>query len=171
MGTNGDFEDKWVGGITGNDITEHIREAYAFICNNFYPWTQDDMTDATKPWDEIVLLGFSRGAFTARAISSLISDVGLLTRTGMEEFWGIFEDWKNQGVEGKEGKWFEKRFGKKGVGFTTDEYKNTLKDVSCVSSLFENIHQEEQLLIMLVQNNLTRCGMPISAVGVWDTVG
>lgn len=86
------FQTKVVGGITGEAITGHIREAYGFLANNFNPQSQADLKDESKAIDEIVLLGFSRGAFTARAISSLISDVGLLTKRGMEEFWGIFED-------------------------------------------------------------------------------
>ena len=99
IGSDGDIEDKYLGGATGFGITEHIREAYGFICNNYSPWVQEDMADASKPWDEIVLLGFSRGAFTARAISSLISDVGVLTKTGMEDFWGIIEECRSQRLD------------------------------------------------------------------------
>ncbi len=40
VGTNGDEEDAVVSGITGYDISEHIREAYAFVANNFQPATQ-----------------------------------------------------------------------------------------------------------------------------------
>lgn len=36
------------------------------------------------------LFGFSRGAFTARTIVSLISDIGILTNQGMEDFYKIF---------------------------------------------------------------------------------
>ncbi|KAL3422283.1 hypothetical protein PVAG01_06439 [Phlyctema vagabunda] len=107
------------------------------------------MNDSTKPWDEIILLGFSRGAFTARAISSLIHDVGLLTKEGLEFFFGIIEDWKNQNVPGMEWKWYQAKFGKvnkKTFGWT--QYKETL-----------------------VKSNLTRSGMSVRAVGVFDTVG
>ncbi|KAH7342789.1 hypothetical protein BKA65DRAFT_504778 [Rhexocercosporidium sp. MPI-PUGE-AT-0058] len=157
VGTD-NLEDKLVGGLTGNDIGEHIREAYAFVANNFNPETQKDLDDETKPWDEIVVLGFSRGAYTARAIASLISDVGLLTKMGMENFWAIFGDWMKQDVEGEQSKWFlatykdeAKKFqdanGRK-ISFTDKEYRDTL-----------------------ISNGLTRWGMPVRAVGVWDTVG
>jgi len=89
--------DKYLSGMTGGDLSEHVREAYAFLANNYDPETQKDLEDISKPIDDIVLLGFSRGAFTARAIASLVSDVGLLTRIGMESFWGIFGDWMKQG--------------------------------------------------------------------------
>jgi uncharacterized protein (DUF2235 family) len=93
-------ENKLIGGLTGNDLAEHVREAYGFLANNFNPETQKELDDKTKPRDEIVIVGFSRGAFTARAIASIVSDVGLLTRKGMENFWGIFNDWLNQDVAG-----------------------------------------------------------------------
>ncbi|KAK2629243.1 hypothetical protein QTJ16_000063 [Diplocarpon rosae] len=157
LGTD-NFEDKLVGGLTGNDIAEHIREAYAFLANNFNPETQQDLDDVSKPLDQIVLLGFSRGAYTARAIASLVSDVGLLTKLGMENFWTIFGDWMKQDVDGEQSQWFlatypdvarkfQQATGRR-IALTDKEYRNTL-----------------------IQNGLTRWGMPIRAVGVWDTVG
>ena len=47
------------------------------------------------PGDEIVLIGFSRGSFTARSIAGLISEIGLLTRAGMNHFYAIFKDTEN----------------------------------------------------------------------------
>ena len=41
------------------------------------------------------------GAYTVRCISALIADVGLLTAIGMEWFYEIFEDWKNQNIPSK----------------------------------------------------------------------
>jgi uncharacterized protein (DUF2235 family) len=90
--------------------------------------------------DEIVLLGFSRGAYTARAIASLISDVGLLTKFGMENFWAIFGDWMKQDVVGRETEWFIATYPKvasdfqvkngRKIKFTDKEYRQTLIDVS-----------------------------------------
>ncbi|KAI9601453.1 hypothetical protein H4Q26_001272 [Puccinia striiformis f. sp. tritici PST-130] len=50
-------------GATGAGILAKIREAYAFIAQNYIPG------------DEVFLFGFSRGAFTARTIASLIADL------------------------------------------------------------------------------------------------
>ncbi|KAI0526383.1 hypothetical protein F5B22DRAFT_632877 [Xylaria bambusicola] len=80
-----------LGGAFGTGISENIREAYAFICANYVDG------------DEIVLLGFSRGAFTARSIGGMISDLGLLTRVGQEYFYPIFKDmqnWSNESYKG-----------------------------------------------------------------------
>jgi uncharacterized protein (DUF2235 family) len=86
IGTDGGLEDKIIGGATGATISAHISECYGFICDNW------------QVGDEIFLFGFSRGAYTARAIATLITDVGLLTAKGMEFFFQIFEDWKDQNV-------------------------------------------------------------------------
>src|SRR5262245_27764339 len=78
--------DKWVGGASGLGLSEHIREAYQFITANY----------DQQAGDEIFLVGFSRGSFTARSIAAFINDVGLITPRGMRYFYPIFEDWENQ---------------------------------------------------------------------------
>ena len=88
-GTDSDAEDYVFGGFTGSDVAEHVREAYSMVANNFNPETQQELVQGSGEIDEIVLLGFSRGAFTARAIASLISDIGLLTKiVGTKGAWG-----------------------------------------------------------------------------------
>ncbi|KAK6540229.1 hypothetical protein TWF694_009045 [Orbilia ellipsospora] len=72
-----------IAGGTGLGLSEHVREAFVFISNNFHIQ------------DEIFILGFSRGAFTARSIASLIGRIGVLTRRGMENFGKIYEDYIN----------------------------------------------------------------------------
>jgi len=94
-----------------------------------------------------VILGFSRGAYTARCITSLITDIGLLTKTGMESFWGIFGDWMKQDMKENESEWFASKYGEK-IPFTDHAYRERL-----------------------MKDKLTRWGMPIRAVGCWDTVG
>jgi uncharacterized protein (DUF2235 family) len=65
------------GTATGDGLDQNIREGYGFIVHNW------------QPGDEIYLFGFSRGAFTARSISGLISEFGLLTKRGMDGFWDV----------------------------------------------------------------------------------
>lgn len=72
-----------MGGISGQGLSDHIREAYGFLANNYVMG------------DEIFLLGFSRGAYTARNVASLIGTVGILTRAGMAYFYAIFKDYQN----------------------------------------------------------------------------
>ena len=83
VGTGMGLRDRFIGGTTGAGLSEHIREAYDFVANNW------------APGDEIFLLGFSRGAFTARSVADLVGAVGLLTKSGMADFYAIFEDYQN----------------------------------------------------------------------------
>lgn len=135
-GTDTDVEDYVFGGFTGSDVAEHVREAYAMLANNFNPETHQELQQGTGEVDQVVLLGFSRGAFTARAIASLISDVGLLTRFGLEDFWGIFADFKNQDIPGQKSSWFKKKFPdiNHAVSFTDPEYKDRLIQVGLFES-------------------------------------
>jgi uncharacterized protein (DUF2235 family) len=50
----------------GRGLTKNIHEAYAFLMTNW------------EPGDRIFMFGFSRGAYTVRALSGMIDRVGLL---------------------------------------------------------------------------------------------
>jgi uncharacterized protein (DUF2235 family) len=66
-------------------LYENILEAYSFVCHNY---NSND--------DEIYLLGFSRGAFTARCIAQFICEVGLLTKAGLFDMLDLFSLWKKR---------------------------------------------------------------------------
>lgn len=128
--------DKYIGGATGEGLAEHIREAYSFICLNY------------NPGDEIFLLGFSRGAFTARSISSLINAAGLLTSKGLEFFVQVFEDWEFQLKQDFKSKWPNLPFAGHKPPVTDPNYQREL-----------------------IERKLTRPNIKIKCVAVWDTVG
>ncbi|CAN8104021.1 unnamed protein product [Discula destructiva] len=155
VGTGGEI-DALLGGVFGMGLGADIREAYNFICANFVDG------------DDIVLVGFSRGAFTARSIADLIASIGLLNVDGMANFYSIFEDYENMGDEnggshdflddsakylasynGETGKarilWENKR---------KNEYRQWLKSRHWT----RDTHQDGTLI-------------RIKAVAVWDTVG
>ncbi|KAH8815750.1 hypothetical protein F5884DRAFT_665256 [Xylogone sp. PMI_703] len=83
VGSGGSTLDSLTGGLLGTGISENIREVYSFIASNYVPG------------DDIILIGFSRGAFTARSVAGMIKDIGLLTRDGMRYFYPIFKDMEN----------------------------------------------------------------------------
>lgn len=62
------WDERLMGGGFGYGISDNIKTAYAFIVSNY------------EPGDGIYLFGFSRGAFTARSISGLIRNMGVLRR-------------------------------------------------------------------------------------------
>lgn len=66
VATNGGYLRKLFNGITGADIKEKIIEAYAYLVENY------------EPGDQVVLLGFSRGAYTVRSLNGMIYNCGLL---------------------------------------------------------------------------------------------
>jgi uncharacterized protein (DUF2235 family) len=55
-----------LGGAIGYGLRQNVAEAYDFLC-----WHH-------QPGDEIYLFGFSRGAYTARALASLLHMYGLI---------------------------------------------------------------------------------------------
>ncbi len=116
IGTEGTWWDHVYGGGTGAGLSENIREAYAFLAKNY------------MEGDEIFLLGFSRGAFTARSIGAMISSVGLLTRTGMVHFYPIFSDWENQVKPGWKSDFPDKPFPNR-PRVTDQRYTETLHTV------------------------------------------
>ena len=83
VGSSASKVDQWFGGAFGMGLEQNIREMYNFICNNFVDG------------DEIILIGFSRGAFTARSVADLIGTIGLLTPEGQDYFNSIFKDYEN----------------------------------------------------------------------------
>jgi hypothetical protein len=68
--------------------TQRVREAYPYLCANY------------MDGDEIFLVGYSRGAFTARFAAGIVSILGPLAREGVEHFYNIFTDMQHWGDDG-----------------------------------------------------------------------
>jgi len=85
LGSSGRLFDSSIGGTFGLGLSENIRELYDFVCTNYVDG------------DDIILVGFSRGAFTARSLADLIASIGMLTMDGFDHFYDIFEDYENMG--------------------------------------------------------------------------
>jgi len=73
--------DKLSGGVYGAGLSANVRAAYAFLAHNWDP----------NPGDEIFFFGFSRGAYTARSIAGLVTNLGLLTKRGMDWFPQVYD--------------------------------------------------------------------------------
>ncbi|KAL3419346.1 peptidoglycan binding domain containing protein [Phlyctema vagabunda] len=145
VGTGSSFFDNLTGGLLGTGISENIREAYAFIANNY------------TPGDEIILIGFSRGAFTVRSVASMIRDIGLLTLEGMSNFYPIFKDQEN---------------------FRNACYRDLFPDLPFSNKPRDEAGYDQKIYKKrLVENKLTRVYDPdgktivVQAVAVFDTVG
>ncbi|KAI0458317.1 hypothetical protein F5B21DRAFT_22857 [Xylaria acuta] len=145
VGSRSGALDRLFGGAFGIGISENIREAYAFICANYVDG------------DEIVLLGFSRGAFTARSIGGMVSDLGLLTREGMNYFYPIFKDMQN---------WSNEQYDDP---FPTMPFTNKPKGDNAASIYRELLIEKGYSRVK--ESNGQGSLIRVLAVGVWDTVG
>src|SRR5262245_3576733 len=79
---SGDVVDRVAGETIGIGLSRNVRDAYAFIYNNYCPG------------DEIFLFGFSRGAYTVRSVGGLIGYAGLLHKRDMERFEVLWENYR-----------------------------------------------------------------------------
>jgi len=66
VGDSNNLATKLIGGMFGAGVIVRIVRGFTFISRNY------------EPGDAIYLVGFSRGAYTARALAGMISRVGLL---------------------------------------------------------------------------------------------
>lgn len=76
---------------TGRGLSRSIKQAYTFICLNWTTRTEN----GEIIHDEIILNGFSRGAFAVRCLAQFIHDVGLLTKSGLRHLPKLFKLWKH----------------------------------------------------------------------------
>jgi hypothetical protein len=74
-------------GITGFGIRDHLISAYHFIATNY------------STGDEIFLFGYSRGAYTARALGWFLTKLGVLKPEDLDLFPGLFKCFKAEDDE------------------------------------------------------------------------
>ena len=119
-----------VGGAFGKGLNKNVQEAYEWLIDNY------------SVGDHIFVFGFSRGAFSARSLSGLISKHGLLkpgSPLGVAQLYGRYKRSDDRTI------W----------KLREEEEKGTLKNVSL----------EERWLLKYSQR------VHIKVVAVWDTVG
>ncbi|GIK05476.1 hypothetical protein Aspvir_009588 [Aspergillus viridinutans] len=80
--------DKYWGGVAGLGVSANVRAAYGFLADNY------------TEGDKIYFFGFSRGAYTARAVAGLVCQWGLLTPRGMDNFAIVYDDFYNNKIPG-----------------------------------------------------------------------
>ena len=123
--------------------TQRVREAYSYLCANY------------MDGDEIFLVGYSRGAFTARSVAGIVSNLGLLTREGVEYFYNIFTDMQH---------WEDDDY--------TDEFPNIpFPDKPKGSGAADVYRARLEKMGFTRVNNADGKLIKVKAVCVWDTVG
>lgn len=125
VGVNG-----FLGGVFGQGLDENIRLAYEWLIENY------------NDGDEIFIFGFSRGAFTARSLASLVALEGILkagSPIGVTQLFARYQKGNEESI------W-------------------TLKD-EAASGDAGKLTDEERSLLKYSQP------AKVKVVGVWDTVG
>ncbi|KAF3917635.1 hypothetical protein AA313_de0206624 [Arthrobotrys entomopaga] len=80
----------------GHSLDENVCTAYNFLCNNY------------APGDELFFFGFSRGAYTARALAGLVATAGILPPGEMHLFYEMYKAYKNKkDTEWDQTEWFK----------------------------------------------------------------
>lgn len=129
VGTGEGWWDKYAGGGCGIGLPDKVLRAYRFLCNNF------------EPGDRLFLFGFSRGAYTARALAGFIGRVGLLPNRlhcELPKIYGFFHE-------------------------VAPEDRERDKRRAEVERLLDSLKPEEQ--------ERGRGRVRVHMLGVWDTVG
>ncbi|QKV18811.1 DUF2235 domain-containing protein [Oricola thermophila] len=66
---------------TGWGLDQNVKQAYRFLVEHFDPGQKKTTKRPEIPQDDIYILGFSRGAYTARVLAGFIHAFGIMDRT------------------------------------------------------------------------------------------
>ena len=133
--------DRYLGGIFGAGLKSNVKRGLTFLALNY------------EKNDEIYIFGFSRGAYTARALAGVIGSAGIPRDiSNVETHWTIYQQMAKQRPDYRWPKDSPKR---KKAEEAIDELRKELVKYS------RNTNDDETKLE----------DVPIACVGVWDTVG
>jgi uncharacterized protein (DUF2235 family) len=133
---------KALGGVFGVGVITRIVRGYTYISRNY------------EPGDSIHITGFSRGAYTARALAGMIARVGLLNNKTF--------DANDKSEAYRRG--YEAWVRSKGISFEGKGLLNTL--LNTVVQLADGVLSR----VSLKPTDFVT-GVRMRCVGVWDTVG
>lgn len=143
--------DKVSGGAFGNGLEGNVRQAYDWLVEHY------------NDGDDVFVLGFSRGAFTARSLVGFIARCGLLFRGApltVRQLWQGYGELQRE-KEGSEGFW--DRSLKKHAFRQLESLKSDPGAKPAWQR--EDLNDTERLLVAWSRR------IPIRFVGIFDTVG
>jgi uncharacterized protein (DUF2235 family) len=94
----GNWFDRITGGAFGDGLEANVHDAYRFLLANY------------EPGDRIYLLGFSRGAFTARSIAGMIRRCGIVARKHITQYTEAKKVYRKFRADSKEATTFRTEF-------------------------------------------------------------
>jgi len=129
-------------GFLGNVI-----EAYSFIASNY------------APGDQILCFGFSRGAYTARAVAGLVNDIGVISPRDLQDFPDLYKLYQAH----KDSQGFRK----------SKAYRDWIEGVPAADQPPKVLggFQEPKRWKQPPHRPVTEASRTVEVVGVFDTVG
>ncbi|KAF4539197.1 Cysteine synthase a [Lasiodiplodia theobromae] len=159
----GDFVSGIFQGSFGWGLADNVASAYHYLSANFEQGNgkgspdEEDSNHKTYSNDEIFLFGFSRGAYTARALGGLITEMGLLKPKYLNDFPRAYEIYK--------------KLGKMAAPKDPSESPISSPISRYVSELTTDEREFWNHLACDKEDGKTFRHVKIKAIGVWDTVG
>jgi uncharacterized protein (DUF2235 family) len=139
VGTGGRL-DQFLGGVFGYGLKGNVKRGLTFLALNW------------EAGDEIYLFGFSRGAYTARALAGVIAAAGIpVDIKHAEHHWDRYQQ-------------IAKLRPKRGTPRDSEEWRKA-------QAAIDKVREEFVDLARNVDDNRNWQDVPIKCVGVWDTVG
>jgi uncharacterized protein (DUF2235 family) len=135
--------DRVLGALFGFGVKSNLKRGLAFLALN-YEGLDEDVPD--KVPDEIYLFGFSRGAYTARALGGVIGAAGIpMDFSKLEQHWEFYRELSKLRIK-------------------RDKYPVDSKKWLRWDGEMEALKKDRQNAVRYPE-------VPIKCVGVWDTVG
>lgn len=128
----GSYHARIRGGMTGRGIHKNIMDGYRYIVQNYTPGAQ------------IYLFGFSRGAYTVRALCGLINNCGILKRPDANRIQQAFEHYKKEGP------------------------KHAPEGAASIAFRKQHAHPSRAVQFVGVWDTVGALGVPISFLGLFD---
>ncbi|KAJ1330881.1 DUF2235 domain-containing protein [Microdochium nivale] len=141
------------GGV-GSGFSGNVIEAYNFLVLNY------------RPGDKIYCFGFSRGAYTARAVAGLVNSIGIISPRDMQDFPDLYNkyEWPSKDHDTSNPNWFRE----------SDYYREWRYGVHARSSTGGAAKIEGTSLKLYEKfphEPVLEASRQVEVVGVFDTVG
>ncbi|KAF8686290.1 hypothetical protein RHS04_00238 [Rhizoctonia solani] len=146
----------------GGRLSQEVDKAVAWYLNQHVIDGYRYLMETYQAGDRICLFGFSRGAFTARALAGMIHSVGLLPRHNVEHVPFAFRVYEKAEDYSKDGAW--KSLPNQNNGSEVEE-----KVADGALSMTDGIEDPDQVKPEDFKQTFS-ISLKIDFVGVWDTV-
>lgn len=129
----------------GHGFVGNVIEAYNFLATNY------------ELGDKVYCFGFSRGAYTARAVAGLVNDIGIISARDMQDFPELFKLYQKHGNDNPHG--FRR----------TPQYREWQIGVRSTSVVDETT--QLKVWEKIPHAKVEESSRIVEVVGVFDTVG